>query len=315
MIGVLGLVLGSPSTEAEVKPFLGELFSDRDMIKLPAQKLLGPLIARRRLPKALERYQAIGGASPLMAISMRQVTGAAQALTRRGTPARPYLAARYLGPRCREVLEAMQRDGIERAAVLPLYPQQSRVTTGSALADLEAARTEDTPELKLPKPWCTHEGYIAALVATVRDALAALPAAAQESAHLLFAAHSIPLKLVRQRDPYPDEILKTTDAVLREIDWQGAYSNAYQSRVGPIKWLGPDTSAEIARLGSKGVKTVVVVPVSFVSDHLETLYDLDIELKQDAERAGVTQYTRCAALNDRPVFIEALADIAEAALQ
>lgn len=315
MVGVLGLVLGSPSTEAEVKPFLQELFADREMIKLPAQKLLGPFIARRRLPKALERYKAIGGSSPLMAISLRQVTGAAEILTARGIEASPYLAARYLGPRCGDVLAAMQRDGIERAAVLPLYPQQSRVTTGSALADLEAAKTDAAPELKLPAPWCNHAGYIAALADTVREALNALPDSARGEAHLLFAAHSVPLKVVKQRDPYPDEILKTTDAVLRALGWTGAYSNAYQSRVGPVKWLGPDTGDEMARLGQLGVKTVVVVPVSFVSDHLETLYDLDLELKQDAERAGVKHYARCAALNDRPDFIEALADIAEAALR
>ncbi|MBU0549875.1 ferrochelatase [Myxococcota bacterium] len=309
-IALVGLVLGSPSGPEEVEPFLTELFLDAEIIKLPFQRFLGPLIAKRRAPKATARYQIIGGASPLMRISRAQLEATAEVLAQRGARVKPYLVARYLGPRAKDVLAEIRAEGIKRIVALPLYPHRSITTTGSAFTDLEAARAPGDPEILRPGVWCAHPRYIKALAETVREALADFDA----TPHLLLAAHSIPLKVARD-DPYQGEILETGRALREALGWSGPYSHAYQSRVGPIRWLEPDTGVEIRRLAAEGVREVLVVPLSFVSDHLETLFDLDYDLANEAKAAGVTRYVRAAALNTRPMFIEALADLVEGCLE
>ncbi len=308
---LLGLLLGSPRDESEVLPFLTELFSDAEMIKLPAQRWLGPFIAKRRAPKAIKRYQKIGGASPLMKISRHQMEAVAEELERRGWPVIPHVVARYLGPRARDVLAQLRREGVTQILALPLYPQRSTSTSGSALSDLEAARLENDPEILSPEPWCTHPSYIRALAETVYEGLRGF----ESKPHLLLAAHSLPQKLVDAGDPYPGEILKTGRALLNALSWEGSSSHAYQSRVGPIAWLGPDTGDELRRLAAEGIEDLLVVPISFVSDHLETLYDLDYELAEEAKAAGIKRYARCPALNTNPTFISALADLAQGCLE
>lgn len=313
-VAILGLTLGSPSSEAEVAPFLHELFADRGMIRLPVRCILGPLIARLRTSSARRKYRRIGGASPLMAISRRQVEAVARALRARGVPAKAYVAARYLGPRVGDVLGAIAADGAARIVALPLYPQRCRATTGSALADLDAARGAhpEAPPVVVPPPWFDHPRYVAALASTVREAPASL--GEEEGVHLLFVGHSVPQRLVEEGDPYAGEVDGTARAVVAELGWTGDWSVAWQSRVGPVRWLRPEARDEVKRIARAGTNAIVCVPVSFMSDHLETLYDLDIDLAETARAAGIIRWARCPALNVRPDFIAALADVVEGAL-
>ena len=312
---LVGLVLGSPRDASQVLPFLEELFTDPYMLKLPFQPWLGRLIARRRAPRAREKYAAIGGRSPLMEVSLRQVQGAAGVLRERGLDVVPFLAARYLGPRAVDVAAEIKDQGFDQVVALPLYPHQSRVTTGSSLSDLKAAVHRvglDVPLVEVGS-YCEHPGYIAALARAVEEGISGL-GKDQEAVHLLFVAHSIPTSLVEQGDPYPGQVQATVKALCKALGWKGSHSLAYQSRVGPVSWLGPPAGEEVERLAAEGRRAILAVPVSFVSDHLETLYDIDMELSDIAGRSGVERFVRAPALNDGPGFIAALADIVQEVL-
>ncbi|NOZ87604.1 MAG: ferrochelatase [Deltaproteobacteria bacterium] len=307
-IALLGLVLGSPGNPGQVKDFLLELFNDPYMLDLPFRKFLARIIADRRAPKAVAKYEMIGGKSPLMEISRSQVSAIADLLNDDEKEVQPFLAARYLEPSLPGALSSIASGGFDIVVALPLYPHQSRVTTGSSLARLHSI----APDFKLSGriieigSYCDHPGYISSLASTVEQALKKL-GTTQKDTHLLFAAHSIPLKLAGKGDPYPGQVKRTVQAILEKLKWTGTHSLAFQSRAGPVSWLGPGTSEEVKRLAASGTRNILVVPTSFVSDHLETLFDLDIELARIAAKEGIKGYARAPALNDRPEFISALA--------
>jgi ferrochelatase len=313
--GIVMLNLGGPATLDDVEPFLLELFADREIIQLPFQRWLGPFIARRRTPKVRGLYANIGGGSPILRYTEAQGGGMVSRLDRlcpATAPHRFYVAFRYTRPKSDEALRRMQADGVRRAIAFTQYPQFSCSTTGSSLNELwrAAARTglSEAFEWSVLDRWPVHPGFIAAMTETVQEGLEQF-GSARDRAVILFSAHSLPLDVIDRGDAYPQEVGASVQAVIERLHAPNPFLLAYQSDVGPVRWLGPSTEQVLRRLGRRGHRQVLVVPIAFTSDHIETLSELDREYGEVAREAGITQYVRAPALNDRPRFLDALAEI------
>ena len=314
--GIVMLNLGGPATLEDVEPFLLELFADREIIQLPLQRWLGPFIARRRTPKVRGLYAAIGGGSPILRYTRAQGQGMVARLDRISPETAPhkfYVAFRYTHPGSDEALRAMHADGVERAVAFTQYPQFSCSTTGSSLNELwrAAGRTglRHAFEWSIIDRWPVHRGFIDATTETVREGLREFDPADRDRAVILFSAHSLPLDVIDRGDSYPQEVGASVQKVVEQLGAPNPYLLAYQSDVGPVRWLGPSTEQVLRRLGARGEKHVLVVPIAFTSDHIETLSELDREYGEVAHHAGITHYKRAPALNDRPLFLEGLAQI------
>lgn len=320
--GIVLMNLGGPATLEDVEPFLLRLFADREIIQLPFQDTLGPFIARRRAPKVRALYSAIGGGSPIRQWTERQGQGMAARLDRLSPDTAPhkfYIAFRYTHPSSDDALEAMRADGVRRAIAFTQYPHYSCATTGSSLNELwrAAARTglADAFEWSIIDRWPTHPGFIAAMADTVRRGLAEFDPADRDDALLLFSAHSLPLRIVNRGDPYPQEIGASVHEVLKRLGVPNRYMLAYQSEVGPVSWLGPSTEKVLHGLASKKERNVLVVPIAFTSDHIETLSELDREYGELARSLGITHYRRAPAMNASPLLLDAMASIVHEHLQ
>jgi ferrochelatase len=313
-IGVVLLNLGGPDSLDAVEPFLFNLFSDPDIIDFPLsflfRKRLAKLISTRRSPGVIEQYREIGGKSPLKDFTLRQAALLEEKLSSR-IPARIYVAMRYWKPSTEEALAAIKRDGIKKAILLPLYPQFSKATTTSSLKEWEKqVRLHNLDiEYSLIEQYYDRPAFIDAWVERIRQGLERFPMEVRGEVNILFSAHGTPMKLVKQGDPYSHQIAKTVEAIMERGEFSQPHSLCYQSKVGPLKWLTPSTPATIAELAAKGVKNMLLVPVAFTSDHLETLFELGIEYRRQAKERGVTQYEVAEGLNDSSKFIEALAEL------
>jgi protoporphyrin/coproporphyrin ferrochelatase len=312
--------LGGPVDLDAVEPFLINLFSDREIIELPGGALLQPVMARVvakvRGSSVRENYARIGGGSPQLRITRAQ----AQALEDRlngaagGDAYRVFIAMRYSAPTASETLEAISAAGIRRIVTLTLFPQWSKATTGSSRAEFERALADwrgygfDVTHIE---HYQEDPGYLDAMTATVRRAWDRIPRERQDKAVILFSAHGLPQKFIDEGDPYVAHTEATLAGIVERLNLPNRRLLAYQSRTGPVKWLGPGTEEVLERLGREGVKDVLIVPLSFVSDHIETLYEVDQLFKETAERAGITGYYRPEALNTEPLFIDALAHLVE----
>jgi ferrochelatase len=314
--GVVMLNLGGPATLDDVEPFLLELFADREIIQLPFQRWLGPFIARRRTPKVRGLYANIGGGSPILRYTEAQGQGMVARLDRLSPATAPhkfYVAFRYTRPNSDLALRRMRADGVERAIAFTQYPQFSCSTTGSSLNELwrAADRTglAEAFQWSIVDRWPVHPGFIEAMTDTVREGLDQFAPGDRDRVLILFSAHSLPLDVIDRGDSYPQEVGASVQAVIERLNAPNPYLLAYQSDVGPVRWLGPSTEQVIRRLGAQGHKHLLVVPIAFTSDHIETLSELDREYGEVAHRAGITQFVRAPALNDRPRFLDALAEI------
>jgi protoporphyrin/coproporphyrin ferrochelatase len=314
--GIVMLNLGGPATLDDVEPFLLELFADREIIQLPLQRWLGPFIARRRTPKVRGLYAAIGGGSPILRYTEAQGRGMVARLDRISPETAPhqfYVAFRYTRPSSDDALRRMRADGVERAVAFTQYPQFSCSTTGSSLNELwrAASRTglRDAFTWSLLDRWPVHPSFIDAMTETVREGLDRFPPADRENVLVLFSAHSLPLDVIDRGDSYPQEVGASVQRVVESLGCKNPYILAYQSDVGPVRWLGPSTAQVLRRLGARGQKDVLVVPIAFTSDHIETLSELDREYGEVAHEAGISNYQRAPALNDRPRFLDALAEM------
>ena len=317
--GVLLFNLGGPETLDDVYPFLLNLFSDPDIFRVPRliQPAIARVIARRRAPKSREYYRQIGGGSPLKKITEEQARLLEDVLNK--DPSEEFwkvqVSMRYAPPRVSGALGELVKAGAEELVFLPLYPQRSRTTTGSSFREAMAMAKKIAPGLPVRSipSWPTYPPYLHALAETVGDSLGKIPA--DEPVHILFSAHGIPEFLVtREKDPYEADTQTTVSAVmelLRTLHPERALIHhlAYQSRVGPLKWLGPETRLELSRLAGEGVRNLVMVPVSFVSDHQETLYEMDILYGRMTRELGYRTFLRAPSLNTRPSFIRALASL------
>jgi protoporphyrin/coproporphyrin ferrochelatase len=318
-LGVLLVQLGGPESREQLKPFLCELFVDPEILDIPfapLRKLVAWTIATTRAPKSAEIYERIGW-SPIRRWSETQARLLEELLAARTKPGAPSPVVR-VGMTCsfpfvEDALEDLRKEGATRLLVLPLYPQYSVTTTrGSfnrvthALAGMGWA-----PERRnAPDSWYEEPGFVAAHVARIRAAAATLPDPDPTRTVVLYSAHSLPVKTVeRQKDPYPrhiEETVRVLDAALA-----GRYRSrlGYQSKVGPVEWLGPSTPEVLAGLAKAGEKQVLVVPIAFVSDHVETLYEIRLLFGGEAARLGIPHYAVAEGLNDHPEFIRGLADV------
>ena len=308
--------LGGPDSLEAVEPFLYNLFSDPDIIDFPGsflfRKRLAKLIASRRSPMVRGQYAKIGGKSPLKDYTLKQAALLEEKLNER-FPATVYVAMRYWNPSTDDALDAIERDGIQRVILLPLYPHYSKATTASSMKEWDNRLKERHPRLELDttliESYYDHPTYIEAFVERINESFERIPAESRDEVHILFSAHGTPMKLVREGDPYSGHIKKTVDAIVTQGGITHDYSLCYQSKVGPLKWLTPSTPDTIKELAAKGVKNMLVVPVAFASDHLETLFEVGMEFRHMAEVAGVEHFEVTVGLNDSAKFIEALAEL------
>jgi len=309
------LNLGGPDSSDAVEPFLYNLFSDPDIIDFPLsflfRKKLAKVISSRRAPGVIKQYNEIGGKSPIREHTETQARLLEEELDRRGFDSRVYVAMRYWRPFTSDALDSIERDGVRKIVLLPLYPHYSKATTFSSVKEWNNHLQERQLELdtQLVESYFDHPPYIDACVERINEGLKRFPGERRSGVNILFSAHGTPMKLVRQGDPYSTHIVRTMEAILSRGGFTQPNHLCYQSKVGPLKWLEPSTPDTIRRLAGEGVKDMLLVPVAFASDHLETLFELGIEYRRQAKEAGVRQYEVTEGMNDSPTFINALADL------
>ena len=301
---VLLLNLGGPECPRDVEPFLYNLFSDRQIIRLGPpflQKFIARRIARKRAPKSRANYAKIGGGSPILAITGRQARALEKSLARDGVyMVRPCM--RYWSPFASEVLAELRKTPVTHIIALPLYPQYSRATTGSSLADLERElqKISRPPRLKTIRSWPDQPHYIDCLAKHINGLIEEM---GKQGTAVVYSAHSLPREFIEQGDPYVEELHRTIEAIEHKTSIRGHL--AYQSRSGPVRWLEPSTPDMLTRLAGQGMRKILMVPISFVSDHIETLYEIDMLYRDQARQLGM-ELRRVPGLNDDPRFIEGL---------
>jgi ferrochelatase len=344
IIGIVLLNLGGPDSLRAVRPFLYNLFSDRKIIRLGPpflQKPLAWLMASLRSKKTEKIYSLIGSRSPILDITRAQAEALETALNQnavfiiqnsevreqdssilppRGGRAREkvtdvrfkvYVAMRYWHPLIEEVAPEISRDGVKKFVALSMYPHYSIATSGSSMSRLMEI-IEDYPiDVFSISSWYDHPLYIEALADVIKKGLHSFTSTSGEAGGLrevqvLFSAHSLPVSLIKEGDPYVNQIRGTIKEIVKRLPVK--WSLSYQSKSGPVKWLEPSTEETLKRFAKLGYKNILLVPISFVSDHIETLYEIDILYKEMAERLGMT-LKRVDSLNAHPIFIQALQDL------
>ena len=316
--------LGGPERIKDVGPFLYNLFSDPEIIRLPIpafQKPLAWLISTLRSTKSQKAYEAIGGGSPLRRITEQQARELQSELRQRGIDATSYIAMRYWHPFTESAVADLKADGVTQVVVLPLYPHFSISTSGSSFRELSRLRVSDNEFKKIPirciRSWFDQEGYVQAMAELIQEQIQKCNT--PQEAHVCFTAHGVPKSYVDDAgDPYKDEIencsILIIDKLEKTLGYTNPYTLSYQSRVGPEEWLKPYTEDVLATLGKGGTRELVVVPISFVSEHIETLQEIDIEYRELAEKSGIENFFRVRALNTHPIFIKGLADLVTSCL-
>ena len=375
-IGIILLNLGGPDSIQAVRPFLYNLFSDKQIIKLGLsfmQRSLAWLISTIRSKKTKKMYSLIGNKSPILDITMAQAKalevalnlssikspqppftkggytgekitppftkGGLGGITNSSPSFRVYIGMCYWHPLIEEVIPEIHNAGIKKLIAISLYPQYSVATSGSSFSRLKAVVADYPIEIFCISSWFKHPLYIEALVDVIKKGMESFrqetEVKSQKSkvslspnnppnpplekggkggfermgdVHVLFSAHSLPQKIIDEGDPYVSQILGTIGEITKII--QIKWHLSYQSKSGPVKWLEPSTDEKLKELAEKGVKNVLVVPISFISDHIETLYEIDILYKNLAEKLGIT-LKRVDSLNTHPHFIEALKDMVQ----
>lgn len=304
------LNMGGPDSLEAVEPFLYNLFSDRDLIQLPLgavlQKPFARLISHFRAKTVRENYRRIGGKTPLLRWTRLQAEKTAEQL---GDDWQGYVAMRYWAPRAVEVMAQLKADGVTEAVVVSMYPHYTGATTGSSIKDFKHAVQQHYPQLACDyiEQWHDWPSYLDSLAECVNDGLTQVPAEQRDQIRLLFSAHALPQKFIDRGDPYQQHVEQTVAGVMARI---GNFDHqiGYQSRSGPVAWMSPDTLELIAKSGAEQ-RPLLVIPVSFVSDHIETLEEVDVEFRDHAAAHGVPWFGRVPALNDRPTFIRALSKL------
>jgi protoporphyrin/coproporphyrin ferrochelatase len=319
-VGVLLLNLGGPEKPEDVRPFLFNLFSDPEIIRLPfpwLQKPLAWMISTSRHKKSQENYKQIGGGSPLRRITEEQAQALETQLRQRGCDATTYIGMRYWYPFTEEAIARVKRDQVQELVILPLYPQFSISTSGSSFRLLDQIWQKDADlaqiDYTIIASWYNRPGYLKAMADLIAHELDQFPNPHQ--VHVFFSAHGVPVSYVEEAgDPYQREIEACTELIMQTLNRPNPHTLAYQSRVGPVEWLKPYTDDALRELAAQDVKDIVVVPISFVSEHIETLEEIDIEYREVAEEAGIENFHRVPALNTDPTFIAELATMVTDAL-
>jgi len=309
-VGVVLFQLGGPDSPEAIEPFLYNLFCDPDIIDFPfariGRKPLAKLISTTRARKVQRHYATIGGASPIRRFTEQQACALERELTDRGLSARCFVAMRYWHPFTSEAIAQLRAARCEEVVLLPLYPQYSSTTTGSSLNEWERLFCEDVPVHRV-NDFYRHGAYLDAMTEKIHEVLSRFPVA--ERVEVVFSAHGVPVSVIEKGDPYQRQIEETVELLMGRGRWNNRYHLCYQSKVGASKWLQPSLHQTLHQLAAERVREVCVVPVAFVSDHVETLGEIDHEAREQAGRLGITQFEMSAGLNDSPKFIEALGQI------
>jgi ferrochelatase len=332
IIGVILLNLGGPDSVGAVKPFLLNLFADRNIIQLGPpflQKPIAHLISNLRSRNTEKMYSLIGGKSPILEITIAQAEALEETLNTppptpppregrvregvTGVKFKVYVGMRYWHPFIENVVPDIYRSGIKKIIALSLYPQYSISTTGSSVTKFKEVIKKYPMEVSFVPSWFKHPLYIEALVDVIKKGLESFEIKSETrnskseiDVHVLFSAHSLPHRIIEQGDPYVQQIMGTIEEITRRFPLKWHLS--YQSRSGPVKWLEPSTEGKIEEIAKSGVENLLIVPISFVSDHVETLYEIDILYKNIAGKLGM-RLKRTDSLNTHPVFIKALKNI------
>lgn len=314
---ILMLNMGGPTHTDQVGEYLLRIMTDRDMMQLPFQSKLGPWIAKRRTSEVQKKYAEIGGGSPILKWTNLQGELLCKQLDNvspETAPHKHYVAFRYVDPLTSETLQKIEEDGIEQTVIFSQYPQYSCATSGSSFnAIYNHYKTRNFPKnmkLSIIDRWSTHPLLAKAFADRILTELAHFPKDIRNQVQILFSAHSLPLKAVNRGDSYPSEVAATVHMVMNELKYSNPYHLVWQSKVGPLPWLGPFTDESIEAYVKQGKKHFILVPIAFVNEHIETLHELDIEYCDElAQKLGIDKIRRAAAPNDHPLFIDALTDI------
>jgi protoporphyrin/coproporphyrin ferrochelatase len=309
--GVVLFQLGGPDTLEAIEPFLYNLFCDPDIIDFPFARLgrkpLAKLISSTRAHKVRHHYATIGGGSPIRRNTERQAQALEAELEARGLDARCFVAMRYWHPFTAEAVAALGRADCDEIVLLPLYPQYSSTTTGSSLNEWNRRFHQNGTPVHVVTEFYRNEGYLDALAESIERTLARFEDPSRPE--LIFSAHSVPMAIIERGDPYQRQIEETVALVIERGGWSNGHRLCYQSKVGASRWLQPTLRGTLGQATKENVDEVCVVPVSFVSDHVETLGEIDHEARKLAGELGIRRFEMTPGLNDSPAFIRALADL------
>jgi len=309
-VGVVLFQLGGPDSLEAIEPFLFNLFCDPDIIDFPfariGRKPLAKLISTTRAKKVQHHYSTIGGGSPIRRFTEQQARALQLRLNSSGLDARCFVAMRYWHPFTFEAIEHLRRAECDEVVLLPLYPQYSSTTTGSSLNEWRRLFQDDVPVYCIEN-FYSNDLYLDALVEKIDEALAGF--LDPDKPELIFSAHSVPIAVIEKGDPYQQQIEETVELVMERGRWNNHCQICYQSKVGASKWLQPSLRSKLRDLAAQKVKEACVIPISFVSDHVETLGEIDHEARKQAAALGIEHFEMMSGLNDSPPFIAALADL------
>jgi len=322
LIGVVLFQLGGPDSPQAVEPFLYNLFSDPDIIDFPLARLARPTLARlissRRAKKVAEHYRSIGGYSPIRELTECQAKALEREL-RKTLDARVFVAMRYWHPLTAEAAREVVAHDCREVVLLPLYPQYSTTTTQSSLNEWRRRfQAVNGTRVRIIEDFHRHPAYVNAVVEKINEGLTRFGPGGSRygtrpcepaDVHLVFSAHGVPKKVIEAGDPYQAQVEVTTKLVMERGRWPNPHCVCYQSRVGPGEWLKPSLAEALRGLAAAGKQRLLVIPISFVTDHVETLSEIDIEARAEAQRLGLGQFEMMPALNDSPQFIRALAEL------
>ncbi|MBA4407442.1 ferrochelatase [bacterium] len=302
--------LGGPDSVEAIEPFLYNLFCDPDIFNLPfGQKLFARIISSRRAPKVADEYKLIGGKSPIGEWTEKQRSLLETNLRKSFPFLDVYTIMRYWKPFTSETVAKITNKNYNKIILLPLYPHYSITTTGSSYNEWKRFYQGDDSKVVLVNNYYLDDKYIAAINQRIDETILRFPDNVREDLQIVFSAHGTPVSLVKKGDPYSNHIKMTVAAVMKARNNSHAHHLCFQSKVGPMKWLEPATDTMIKELAAQNKKNLLIVPISFVSDHVETLFELDIEYRHVADKAGIENYIVMRGLNDSELFMDALADI------
>jgi ferrochelatase len=314
-IGVVLFQLGGPDTLEAIEPFLFNLFCDPDIIDFPfariGRKPLAKLISSTRARKVQHHYATIGGGSPIRRFTEQQARALQLKLTESGLDAHCFVAMRYWHPFTAQAIEQLRDARCDEVVLLPLYPHYSSTTTGSSLNEWRRLFQDDIT-VHCIETFYRHELYLQALVEKIDEALARF--SNPDRPEIVFSAHSVPVSVIQKGDPYQRQIEETVELLMQRGGWTNGYRLCYQSKVGASKWLQPSLHALLRELAMEKAREVCIVPISFVSDHVETLGEIDHEARAEAAKLGIKRFEMTSGLNDSPAFIAALADLVATAI-
>ena len=315
-VAVVLFQLGGPDSPEAVEGFLYNLFCDPDIFDFPgaffARKILARRIASRRAHHVAEHYRDIGGNSPISALTENQATALERSLREKGIEATVVVAMRYWKPLTEDAIRLLQKKSFDHVVLLPLYPHFSRATTYSSVNEwnrklLEAGFKSVPAQLVCCYP--NHPSYIEGLVDNINQTFERFGSVDQGEIDLVFSAHGVPLDFIKRGDPYQLHIEETVRSVMQSGKWPSPHIICYQSKVGSSRWLEPTLTGTIRTLAQRGRKNLLDVPVAFVTEHVETLHEINIEAREDAVRAGIKQFEMMPALNSHPAFIRCLTEL------